>query len=221
MFSSIDTSRSAHDDWLSEPGRNYDVVLYIYNGDIPEKPVDLCVKREGFKFQNFYEFAKTTDIYHYDAVWIVDDDIQMQTREINRMFTLFLEHGLWIGQPAFDSSSHASWEMTVYDDKYHLRYSNFVENGVLICAREALKLCLPAMKDIKTGFGSDFLFPALVGFPPKKIALIDDVQCHHPAGASTLDFIAPRSLHFKETEGLMEKYNFRYFTPIVTGGLYR
>lgn len=221
LFSSIDTSRSAHDYWLGEPGRNYDVVLYIYKGEIPELPVDLCVKMEGFKFQNFYAFAKTIDIYHYDAIWIVDDDIQMQTREINRMFTLFLEYGLWIAQPAFDSSSHASWELTVYDDKYILRYSNFVENGALICGREALKLCLPTMKDITTGFGSDFLFPTLVGFPPEKIALIDDVQCHHPSGESTLDILIPRSLHFKDTEELMKKYNFRYYTPRITGGLYR
>ena len=203
------------------PDRNYDVVLFVYNGDLPEQQVDLCVERKGFKFQNFYAFATTTDIYHYDAIWIVDDDIQMSTRDINRMFLLFQEHDLWIAQPAFDPGSHASWEMTIFDEKYLLRFSNFVENGVMVCARDALKLCLPAMKDIKTGFGSDFLFPHLTGFPSQRIAVIDDVQCHHPEGESTLNSLIPRSLHFKDTEHLMEKYKFRYYTPRVTGGLSR
>ena len=62
LFSSVDTNRSAHSYWLKEADRNYDVVFYVYNGDMPEQQVELCVKRKGFKFPNFYEFSKITDI---------------------------------------------------------------------------------------------------------------------------------------------------------------
>lgn len=221
LFSSVDTNRSAHDYWLMESDRNYDVVLYVYNGDMPEQQVELCVKRKGLKFPGFYEFSKITDIFHYDAIWITDDDIQMCTRDINRMFELFHEDDLWLAQPAYDSSSKASWELTLVDERYQVRYSNFVENGVVVLSREALKLCLPVMKDIKSGFGSDFLIPALIGFPLKKIAIIDEVQCHHPHGKSTLDKLIPRLLHRQDAEDLMAKYDFRYFTPRVMGGVRR
>ena len=221
LFSSIDTNRSAHDYWLAEPDRNFDIVVYVYNGDTPKQQFDLCVEKKGLKFPNFFEFSKTADLSRYDAIWIVDDDIQMRTRDINRMFELFHEYDLWLAQPAYDSSSVTSWEMLFVDNRYRIRFTNYVEVGVVLFSREALNLCLPAMRDIQSGFGADFLFAALTGFPPKKIAIIDEVQCCHPEGQSSVDSMVPRPLHYRDGEELMAAYHVTYFTPRVSGGVRR
>lgn len=218
LFSSVDTDRSALSSWAEDANRNFDIVLYVYKGDLSKLPVDHQVKKEGFKFQNFYEFSKEADMNHYDATWIVDDDIQMPTRQINKMFTIFHHHDLWLGQPSYDSRTLSPWDISRHDSNYHLRFTNFIENGVAIFSKHALNTCLPTMKDIKSGWGADFIWPTVLCFPAEKIAVIDDVQCYHPKSESSLNEKIPRIMHRIEGESTMEKHNTKYFTPFVSGG---
>ena len=221
LFSSVDSRRSAHSSWLDAPGRAFDVVLYAYGGESLEGVADLFVKNKGYKFQNFHVFSGICDVSRYSAVWVVDDDIEMGTADINKMFDLFVMHDLYLAQPSYDSGSYTIWDMAVVDERYRLRYTNFVENGVTVFSGNALKKCLPVMKDIETGCGSDYIFPFLLDFPKNKIAIIDNVQCHHPDGDSSLDKIVPRVYHGREAERLMNKYHYKYYTPRVLGGIER
>jgi hypothetical protein len=219
VFSSIDPRRSAYSSWLDSSHRNYDVVLYTYRSEIDDLCVDYTKKRKGFKFENFYAFSKLVNVEHYDAVWIVDDDIHMSTEEINRMFDMFFKYDLLLGQPSYDKRTSSSWDISYADDKYLLRYTNFVENGVAIMSRKALQTCLPSMQHIKSGWGADFIWPKLLGFPDNSIAIIDEVQCYHPKSESSLNDKLPRLMHRFEGEYLMEKLGAEYFTPRVLGGI--
>lgn len=218
LFSSVDTDRSAHSSWLEDLDRNFDIVLYIYKGELDDPRVDLTIKKEGFKFPNFYEFSKTTNIKHYNAVWIVDDDIQMSTADINRMFDIFDDNNLLLSQPSYDNKSISAWDISHCDENYDLRFTNFIENGVAVISRQALEVCLPSMKYIKSGWGADFIWPMLLGFPDNKIAVIDKVQCCHPKSDSSLNEIIPRFIHRIEGESVMHKFNAKYYTPRVFGG---
>jgi len=82
VFSSIDTKRAGYSTWLESDERDFDVVLYVYNGTLKDKRVDYSVEKKGYKFQNFFDFALTHDVFCYDAVWIVDDDIEISTKNI-------------------------------------------------------------------------------------------------------------------------------------------
>lgn len=219
LFSSIDTDRSAISSWTGYPNRIFDIVLYVYNGELIDSQADYQIKKEGFKFQNFYEFSKETNIEHYNAIWIVDDDIQMSTKDINEMFTIFDDNELWLGQPSYIPGSSTGWDISIHDEKYHLRFTNFVENGVALFSRYALKSCLPTMKDIKSGWGADFIWPSILDFPETKIAIIDKVQCYHPQSESSLNESIPRIMHRIEGESTMERHNTRYFTARVLGGI--
>lgn len=219
LFSSIDPARSAYSDWLGSSDRNFDVVLYIYNGDLNDNRADYVIKRPGFKFPNFHAFSKVVNIRKYDAVWIVDDDIHMTTYDINKMFEIFSNNKLLLGQPSYDNRTASSWDLSYADHNYHLRFTNFIENGAAIMSKKALSVCLPTMEFIKSGWGADFIWPHLLSFPDNKIAIIDDVQCHHPKSESSLNDRIPRSTHRHEGEYLMEKFNAKYFTPRVLGGI--
>ena len=219
LFSSVDSSRSAHDLWLKDDQRNFDVVLYVYRGDIDDRRVDFKKNRRGFKFENFYEFSRNADVSRYDAVWIVDDDIRISTEDINALFELFITYRLQIGQPAYSPGSFTPLELCFADDRYHMRYSNFCENGVVLFSSHALQKCLPVMQDIKTGWSSEYLFYKLIGSPERGVGIIDDVTCFHPCHESSLDQIIPRSLHSKEFNFLSAKYGYKIYVPRILGGI--
>ena len=50
------------------------------------------VKRKGLKFDNFHHFLTHNDVSKYDAIWVVDDDIIIDTGSINQMFQIFSEY---------------------------------------------------------------------------------------------------------------------------------
>lgn len=219
VFSSIDTNRSAYTHWLESNKRNYDVVLYVYNGELNDCRADYVVNKKGFKFQNFFDFSCKYNVFHYDAVWIVDDDIQITTEQINKLFNIFDNYGLWLGQPSYDDETSSAWKISFVDNNYLLRFTNFVENGVVIISRDALKICLPTLQYIRSGWGADFVWPTLLNFPSKKIAIIDDVQCHHPKINSSLNEKIPRLIHVRDGELLMDRFETIYYTPRVLDGI--
>ena len=218
VFSSVDSSRSAHDLWLKGGERSFDVALYVYRGELEDDRVDYIAHRKGFKFENLYDFSVHCDLLQYEAVWVVDDDIQMQTAEIDRMFEIFSRNRLQIAQPAYAQGSYSSWELCFVDEFYHLRFSNFCEIGVVVFSADALKRCLPVMKDVKTGFGAEYLFYKLIGEPEKGMAIIDDVVCYHPLHESSIDTMVPRSFHARELIFLRDKYQFQFYVPRILGG---
>jgi len=215
LFSSIDTDRQAYRQWLDGTYRNFDVVLYTYRGEPTDTGADYCVSQKGFKFQNFYHFSKICNIFHYDAIWIPDDDIQVSTKDINTLFEIFHNNQLSLAQPSYDEDSSSSWKLAFEDADYKLRYTNFVENGVVLMSRKALNICLPSFRKIRSGWGADFLWPFQLGFPERGIAIIDAVQCHHPKSQSTLDESMPRLLHRWDGEQMMAHFNAWYYTPCV------
>ena len=73
--------------------RNFDLVIYYYgDNDCPAVEADLIVKRKGLKFENFSHFLEHNDIGQYRSIWVVDDDIIMDTSSINQMFRIFHEY---------------------------------------------------------------------------------------------------------------------------------
>ena len=116
LFSSVgdrDSTKKAVSMWLEDSNRNYDTVFYYYK-KLPENcPADYCEYKKGFKFENFLDYASKNDISNYKAVWVVDDDIQIRAKDINKMFEIFTEYGLGLGSPSFSEDSHTYWLDTV------------------------------------------------------------------------------------------------------------
>lgn len=215
IFSSIgkrQTDIQAIDLWKqNNKKRNFDIVLYYYKGDIPENCVDYCVKREGTKFDNFYDFITKNDISKYKGVWVVDDDIQIKTEDINTMFLLFEKYKLDIGQPSFTKKSLISHPHTIQNKNNLIRYTNFIENGVFILSYEAIQKIKGVFKNAKSGWGLDYICCKKLD-NKKNIAIIDKVACLHPHSKSSLNEIIPRGLHPSNGDILYKEHKIKPYT---------
>lgn len=208
VFSSVG-DRNNIQTWISDPSKkDFDLTIYYFGEE--ESPVfdaDLVVKRKGLKFDNFHHFLNHNDISQYESIWVVDDDIIMDTASINRMFQIFLEYKLRLAQPSFDNESHVPHAVTRNNPNCILRYTNFVENNVAIFSSDVIPLLKNSFKDAKTGFGVDFVWPAILNYPTNEIAVIDEVSCCHPiTDYSSLDEVVPRHLHKLQGTELLIKY---------------
>jgi hypothetical protein len=208
VFSSVG-DRNNIQSWTSGPGKKiFDVVIYYYGEEeTPVFDVDTLVRRKGLKLENFHHFLSINDASQYEAIWVVDDDIIMDTESINTMFSIFKKYKLWLAQPSFNEDSQISWDITRKKPNNILRFTNFVECGVPIFSQKVIPQLKGTFKNAKTGAGLDLIWAKLLDFPKDKIAVIDTVSCHHPKNLpSSIDLVIPRQLHLVQGIKLLNEY---------------
>ena len=192
VFTSAGNNTKFHELWTQD-NRNYDIWV-IYYGDnenifkLYKNKVDFIEKRKGSKFQNFdYVYKKYRNkIDLYDRFFIVDDDIIMNTNDINEIFDISKKYDLWLCAPTFktDGSSKISWPLTKNKKNSLLRYTNFVEVNTPILNKSSLHKLMNKYDNKLIGWGIDHLYSWILindkNFDKKKIALIDKIQCINP-----------------------------------------
>lgn len=183
VFSSVG-DRSVHRRWMSEPVRSFGVVLYYYgeHSVADAGGADLIVPRKGTKSENFLHFSEhhAERLDASDVIFIVDDDIVMDGRSLERMFEIFDEFDLWLAQPAYLPGSQIRWPITERDPSTLLRFTNFVEYGVTAFRTSKLPEVIDLFAESRAGWGLDMLFSQRLGDPTDRIAIIDDAPCLHP-----------------------------------------
>ena len=116
----------------------------------------------------------------YDAFWFPDDDLAIQTPDINRMFALFHGFELSLAQPALTHDSYYSWRVLLQEPDNVLRMINFVEVMAPIFSRAALHTCLSSFTASPSGWGLDRIWPALcMANGLRQIGIIDAVAIKH------------------------------------------
>lgn len=218
VFSSVAEDRCFVTRGFDRHERSFDVVAYVYSGTGKALPglVDYHFDRAGFKFDNFYHFAMRHDLSVYRSVWLVDDDVEMSSADVDALFEIVSRNGLHLAMPAYDTLFN--WDIALVDENYMLRYTNFVENGATLFSAGALERCLDTMATAGSGWGADFVWPMLLGFPPKGIAIIDELPCCCHRVPSALDAISTPKERAEQGVKLMHKFGARFFVPRVLGG---
>ena len=188
IFTSCGNNTNFHKLWCDD-NRNYDIYAIYYRDDpemfdIYKNKVNQIESRKGSKFQNFhYFYNKYPDIINkYERFFILDDDITFNTDDINEMFKISKEYGLWICGPSFsnDGSSKISWTHTKHAANTLLRYTNFVEVNVPLFNKRALENTMKYYDPVLIGWGIDYLFMWANGEHTDKYAIIDKVVCINP-----------------------------------------
>jgi hypothetical protein len=154
------------------------------------------------------------NISNYEAIWIVDDDIKIETKNINRMFDIFKEYNLDLAQPSYTENSRISHPITKIDRNCKIRFSNFVENGVFLCSQKMINKCKYVFKDSFTGFGIDYICCKMID-KKNNIAIIDETPCFHDDIKSSLNDVSKRSDHSKEAPKLYQKYNVKPYQNTI------
>lgn len=164
--------------------RNFDLWITYYGAD-HGRYSDSCeyyCERKGGKFPNLYAAYKENQelFLSYDAIMVMDDDIMIDSRRLNRLFSLVEKNGLWLAQPAFEGGK-ISHEITVRRPGVFMTYTNFVEMNVPIFSRQALERYMAVYDPRLVGWGNDWWFLDVLGADLEgKVAVIDSIKCVNP-----------------------------------------
>lgn len=183
-------AKSLHTQWLAAGvDRNYDVFLSSYDDEMPPVREDgvYFEYRSGSKVTGYAGFLREYAdlIDRYDYIGFFDDDVEASPTCINGLFARCDQHDLKIAQPALSWDSHFTFACLLQQQRFGLRYLNFVEMMCPIFRRDVLERIAPLyMLGYESGI--DLVWCNLVADGPRDFAVIDEFPVRHtePVGGN-------------------------------------
>ncbi len=179
---------SLHPGWLqgaTPESRNWDLHLSYFDDQVfpfRDRPSDVTLSFEkGTKATGTVACLNKLGkhVEAYDWVWLPDDDLKADLPTLNRFFDIVREHDLDLAQPALGDGSYVAHDITLQRPHMKMRYTTFVEIMASCFSRRALELCRPYLDATVSSFGPNHLFPRLLGYPERKIAIVDETPVVH------------------------------------------
>lgn len=178
---------SAVGQWLA--GRHYDIMTVYYGKEPQAFPyrdlVDIYRARQGCKFCNlkYYHETEPELFDKYSAVMVVDDDIQMTSDGLNRLFGLREKYDLWITTPAMKPQYHSPWydSLAAIAPQTRVRIVPFIEMDCPLFKANKLWEFVNEFDPVIKGWGTDVWYTQFFG--PKlatKQAVADCVTAVNP-----------------------------------------
>lgn len=205
---------SLHHHWprdLAEDERNWDLCVSFY-GDAAHYSdlgaAEFSSLQTGVRKCRAAHaaFGLGSPLWNYDRVWLADDDLMIGWRDINALFNISANLDLAIAQPALGAGSEITHDITRRQDGVVLRYTSFVEAMAPCFSRAALALCMPVFDRQALGWGSDHVWPRLIGPPQGRVAIIDAIPMMHTRPlASSYSWDAAKA----EEAALLDAYGLR------------
>ena len=175
---------SLHSSWVvPRKKRNYDLFISYY-GNRPgafKEDGEHYEAVAGLKLPAVTRLLKEKPelIYSYDAIWIPDDDLLTCAEYISRMFELFHAHKLQLAQPALAPGSYLAHPVTAMIKGKSLHFTKYVEVMCPIFSRFALKKLADTFSLSASSWGIDAIWGQCLNYPPKQIAVLDEVPVVH------------------------------------------
>jgi hypothetical protein len=131
----------------------------------------------GGKFPNLNELAG-------DADWlvVVDDDVDLPARFLDRFLALCEHFGLALAQPAQTLASHAAWPHARRRAGVLVRETLFVEIGPVTAFRRDAAAVLTPFPDLRYGWGLDLAWGAVALERGWRLGIADAVAVRHEHG---------------------------------------
>lgn len=184
VFTSAGDNTKFYKNWLDK-NRNFNLMV-VYYGNEKNKYKNDCdyyYQRKGSKFQNLksvynqYKFI----FEQYEYFFILDDDILINTKQINKLFQIIKKYDLWILGPSFKHPSKISHDITKKVENNFLRYTNFVEVNVPLFSQYAFHKYMKYYNPILVGYGVDYHYIWVLGINKEdKYAICDSISCINP-----------------------------------------
>ena len=134
-----------------------------------------------------YKFSAIKDIHdkersifsEYKAIWCLDDDLEISFHDVDIFFNMMSELGLSLAQPSLSKDSPKRFLMTTNDIECLARYTNFVEIMMPAFSQAAFRHCVETFDKAISGWGLDYVWPKLLGYPDQKIGIVDAIVVKH------------------------------------------
>lgn len=201
---------SLHRHWCQS--KNYDTLLIYYGDGVGYKHHSKYYKEaKGPKFHLIKQaLEEIPELQYYTYIWMPDDDVYLDSKEVFRLFEINTEFNLSISQPSI-----MGWygpTAPLAEAGTLLRYTNWVEIMCPCMSRKALKVCLPTFDENKTGWSIDAAWNVLLGHPKNEMAIIDDVVAFHTRpvfGGDIYNEFGEEALTkaWRDSEIVRDKYN--------------
>jgi GT2 family glycosyltransferase len=134
------------------------------------------------RFRTVEEAALTDGRIRGDWLLLVDDDVQLVPRFLDRLLGLAVAARLDLAQPAHRRHGHAAWEVTRREPGLLWRETTFVEIGpVTLLSRRAADVLLPFPADAGMGWGLDAHWAAVAAEHGWRMAIVDGLPVTHRA----------------------------------------
>jgi hypothetical protein len=207
---------SLHPVWYSGADRNWDLVLSYY-GDLTDpfpSYRDLIHFCKGSKWQGISDFcSKNTDfIAQYDRVWLPDDDLFINCKQINEFFSICRDLNFCLAQPSLTAFSYVSHPITICHPGAFARETNFVEIMAPCFSARAWNILSPSFDENSSGWGLEWLWANELHARGLKLGIVDTVSMYHsrPVGSAGHGGAnSPRS----EMKAFLKKHNLSPHQP--------
>jgi hypothetical protein len=136
----------------------------------------------GGRFENLNRLLALDGGHDPDWTLLVDDDVELPDRFLDRFVALCEAFDLQLAQPAQTLRSHSAWKVVRRRPASLVRETRFVEIGpVTGFRREAATELLP-FPELRFGWGLDLHWAALAAERGWRLGVVDALPVRHEAG---------------------------------------
>ena len=133
----------------------------------------------GGKFENLNRLLAAAPAADHDWTIVVDDDVELAPRFLDRCLALCERLALDVAQPAQTQRSHAAWRVTRRRPLSLARRTDYVEIGpVTLFARRAAEALTP-FPELRFGWGLDNHWAALARERGWRLGIVDALPVRH------------------------------------------
>jgi hypothetical protein len=136
----------------------------------------------GGKFENLNHLLAEAGGFDPDWTLVVDDDVQLPPRFLDRFVAVCESFGLQLAQPAQTLRSHSAWKVARRRPASLARETRFVEIGPVTGFRRELAAELLPFPELRFGWGLDLHWAALAAERGWRLGVIDALPVRHEAG---------------------------------------
>jgi hypothetical protein len=179
---------------MRSSGQNVEVALGAMGKPAPGLAADTVVSEmRGGKFENLNLVAQAADPAAADWILIVDDDIDVGTRFLDRLLAVAEHFDFALAQPAMSRASYG-WYNVTRRHPVVCRQTRFVEIGPVVLMRRQVYLELAPFPAEGMGWGLDLHWSAVAERLGWRLGVIDAAPIRHESRryASAIDFDAAR-----------------------------
>lgn len=163
---------------------------------------------QGGKFQNLNALIQRSVGTEFDWLLVVDDDVDLPERFLDRFLALAERFELALAQPAQTLRSHAAWRVTRRQRDSLVRETHFVEIGPVTAFRSDVAAELIPFPELRYGWGLDLHWAALAADRGWRLGVVDAVPVRHEG--------APVASSYRHEDAIEEARGFLAEHPFVT-----
>jgi hypothetical protein len=163
----------------------HDVRFALGALDAPSRALASKTLGEGMrgagKFENLNALLREAGPSTAEWIIVLDDDVELPSRFLDRFLVLAERFGLQLAQPAIRRDSHAAWAVCRRERGTILRETRLVEIGPVTAFHRSVAPALLPFPALRMGWGLDLHWGALARERGWRLGVVDAVPVGHRA----------------------------------------